>query len=83
MYNKNKTDSPTNGIQLYVDGIRYRSLFSAAVDTEITFCLLQKKLKASEGAPVKIHGKTIVSEKWLLKNYIWFLSENPDFFKEA
>lgn len=83
MYNKNKTNSPKNGIQVYIDGVRYRSLFSAAIDTDITFCLLQKKLKASGGAPIKIHNKTIVTETWLLKNYIWFLFENPDFLKEA
>lgn len=83
MYNKHKTNSPKNGIQVYIAGKRYRSLFSAAVDTDISFCLLQKKLKASGGAPVKIHNKTIVTEDWLLKNYIWALKENPKFLQEA
>lgn len=83
MYNKFKTNSPKNAIQLYIDGVRYRSLFSAATDTDITFCLLQKKIKASGGAPIKIHGKVIFSEQWLLKNYFSVIAKNPKYFEKV
>lgn len=62
------SDTPKNGIQLYVDGKRYRSLFTASVDTEITFCYLSRQMRLHQGAPFKIGHHSIVSERWLLDN---------------
>lgn len=67
MYVK-KTDSPTNGKQVYIDGKRFRSLFQASVDTGLTYWLISQKLAASGGAPCYIKKHEIVLEKWLLDN---------------
>lgn len=60
------SDTPANGIQLYIDGRRYRSLFAASTDSEITFCYLCRKVKEHDGAPFKIGNHTVVTEKWIL-----------------
>lgn len=66
LYNREKSDSPTNANQIYVDGKRYRSISSAAADTEITFCHIVNKLTESNGGPIVIKGHHLVSERWLL-----------------
>lgn len=77
MYVK-KTDSPTNGIQIYIDGHRYRSIFEAAVDTGLTYWLIAAKLKQSSGGPCFIKKHEIISESWLLNNVNWLLARLAD-----
>ena len=66
----NKTDTPANGRQIYINGIRYRSVFSAAIDTDVSAVGLYKLLASSGGAPVtrRNNQQVVVSEDWIFKN---------------
>lgn len=59
---------PSNAKPIYVDGHRYKSIFQASIDAEITFCWLAKKLAKNNGAPIKINNHHIVAESWLKKH---------------
>lgn len=67
MYVK-KTDSPANGTQIYVDGRRYRSIFEAASDTNLTYWNMAKKISDNKGAPCFVKKHKIVTEFWLLSH---------------
>lgn len=56
-----------NAAACYVDGRKYESIFSAAVDFEIDYSWLFVKLKKSGGAPVSIRGHTIALANWIEK----------------
>ncbi|MBR4158505.1 MAG: hypothetical protein IKT97_00405 [Spirochaetia bacterium] len=62
-----------NAKPVYVDGIRYESLFIAGIESGITSVTLWKGLKQSKGAPVLLCGKIVCLETWL--------KEHPEFFK--
>lgn len=65
-----KTDSPANGRQIYINGRRYRSVFAAAIDTDVSAVGLYKLLANSGGAPVKRRNnqQIVVAEEWIFKN---------------
>lgn len=65
MYVK-KTESPANGKQIYIDGHRYRSIFQASSDTEMSFWYISAKLAENNGGFVTISNKRIVTEQFLL-----------------
>ena len=57
-----------NSTAVYVDGRKYSSIFSAAIDFEIDYSWLFLKLKRSGGAPVSIRGHTVSTAEWEEKN---------------
>ncbi len=53
---------------VYVDGIRYRSLFEAGIESDVSYVSMSLKLKESKGAPVTIGYSVVVSESWILSH---------------
>ncbi len=62
-----------NAKPVYVDGIRYESLFIAGVEAGISTISLWKAIKQSKGAPVLVKEKIVCLESWL--------KDNPSFFR--
>jgi hypothetical protein len=50
---------------IFVAGIRYRSIFEAAIETDISSVWICKMLKASGGFPVLIKRTMVVTERWI------------------
>ena len=57
--------APANCKSVYIDGVRYRSLFVAGIDSDISFRWLAVKMAESQGAPVLIKNHLVVSEEWI------------------
>lgn len=53
---------------VYVDGIRYVSMFQASIDTNISYKALYYKIKGNGGRPVNIKGMTVCDEEWVKQN---------------
>ena len=49
----------------FCDGKLYKSIFSLAIDFELSYFWVYSKLKESNGSPVTISGHTIVLASWL------------------
>lgn len=54
-----------NSKKAFIDGREYPSLFSLAIDFEMTYKWILLKLKKNNFAPVTISGHTIVLASWL------------------
>jgi hypothetical protein len=50
---------------VFIGGIRYRSIFEAALEVEISSVWILNRLKASAGFPVIIKGQAVVEESWV------------------
>jgi hypothetical protein len=61
--NKGKNSRPC-----YINGRKYRSLFSAAIDCELNYSWLIMKLKKNKYAPIKINKIEIILEDWVKKH---------------
>ena len=48
-------------IPVYIDGIRYESLLSGAIDFELGYPNVFNKYKKNQGAPYKVSGHLIVT----------------------
>jgi len=57
-----------NAYPVYVDGIRYSSMFQAAIDIDMTYKTLFYKIKNNDGRPVKAKGMILCSEEWTINN---------------
>lgn len=55
---------------VYVDGIRYKSMFQASIDTGISYKYLYYKIRDNEGRPVVVKGMTLCDEEWIKQNPI-------------
>lgn len=61
----NDEKEPPNYMPVYIDGVRYKSLFAAGIDGDISFRWLSQRLAESNGAPVKIKNHLVVFESWV------------------
>lgn len=69
----------SNAMPVYVNGIRYRSIFEAGIDSELSFPTISIRLKHSNGAPcISKRGIQIVSEQWLENHPEYLLGEEKD-----
>jgi|LSQA01.1.fsa_nt_gi hypothetical protein len=50
---------------VFVAGIRYRSIFEAAIETDISATWISLMLKASGGFPVLIKRHMVAPEQWV------------------
>jgi hypothetical protein len=50
---------------LFIAGIRYKSIFEAAIETNISSVWIFKMLKASGGFPVLIKRRMVATERWV------------------
>lgn len=53
---------------VYVDGIRYASMFQASIDTGISYKTLYFRIRDNEGRPVVVKGMTLCDEEWTKQN---------------
>lgn len=53
---------------VYVDGIRYVSMFQASIDTGISYKTLYFRIRDNEGRPVVVKGMTLCDEEWTKQN---------------
>ena len=60
--------APKNRKSLFVDGDYYESMFAAGIDSDISYTWLCLMLKKSQGAPVRIKDKTVVTVEWIKRN---------------
>lgn len=49
----------------YIDGIRYTSLFTLAIDFEFSYSTLRLKLARKNGGPVPYSGHVVCTAEWL------------------
>jgi hypothetical protein len=50
---------------VYVAGIKYRSIFEAAIETEISVVWLANSIKRRAGGPVVVRNQMIVTDFWV------------------
>jgi hypothetical protein len=50
---------------VYIAGIRYRSMFNAALESGISSVWIWKMLKVSDGFPVLIKRRMVATESWV------------------
>jgi hypothetical protein len=50
---------------VFVAGIKYPSVFSAGIETEIAPTYISHLLKGKKGFPIFIRGVAIVEERWV------------------
>lgn len=50
---------------VYVDGIRYASMFQASIDSGISYKTLYFRIRDNDGRPVVVKGMTLCSEEWV------------------
>jgi hypothetical protein len=50
---------------IFIAGVRYESIFSASIDTDISSVWIFKMLKASGGFPVLIKRQMVATEWWV------------------
>lgn len=62
---------PNNCKAVIVDGVWYRSLFSAGTESDLSFVSLSQRMTESKGAPRFINGHLVMLEKWLRDNPDW------------
>lgn len=60
---------------VFVAGVRYKSMFAAAIETEISHVWICKMLKASRGYPVLIKRQMVATERWARARVAAFLME--------
>ncbi len=53
---------------VYVDGIRYASMFQASIDSGISYKTLYFKIRDNDGRPVVVKGLTLCAEEWVKQN---------------
>ena len=53
---------------VYVDGVRYVSMFQASIDSGISYKTLYFKIRDNEGKPVVVKGLTLCDEEWVKQN---------------
>lgn len=53
---------------VYIDGIRYVSMFQASIDTGISYKYLYYKIRDNDGGPVVVKGMTLCDEEWTKQN---------------
>lgn len=53
---------------VYVDGIRYASMFQASIDSGISYKTLYFKIRDNNGKPVVVKGLTLCDEEWIKQN---------------
>lgn len=53
---------------VYVDGIRYASMFQASIDSGISYKTLYFKIRDNNGKPVIVKGLTLCDEEWVKQN---------------
>lgn len=53
---------------VYVDGIRYASMYQASIDSEISYKTLYFKIRDNNGKPVIVKGLTLYAEEWVKQN---------------
>lgn len=51
--------------QVYINGILYKSLFFACIETNISTVAVWKSLKKTNGAPVVVRCNFIAMGKWI------------------
>jgi hypothetical protein len=56
---------PGSPYPVFVAGIRYRSVFEASIETDISGVWIWKTLKASDGFPVLIKRQMVATEQWV------------------
>jgi hypothetical protein len=50
---------------IFIAGIRYKSIFEAQIETDISGVWIWKMLKASGGFPVVIKRQMVATENWI------------------
>lgn len=60
--------SSWNSIPIIIDGVRYESMFQAAIDTGLTYKTVWLKIAERNGAPVSARGFKLCSEEWFLNH---------------
>jgi hypothetical protein len=50
---------------VFIAGIRYKSIFEAMIETDISAVWIWKMLKASGGFPVVIKQQMVATEHWI------------------
>lgn len=53
---------------VYVDGVRYASMFQASIDSGISYKTLYFKIRDNNGKPVIVKGLTLCDEEWVKQN---------------
>lgn len=51
--------------QVYINGVLYKSLFRAGIETNISTVAIWKSLKKTNGAPVVVRCNFIAMNKWI------------------
>ena len=59
-----KSNRNRYSIPVYIDGIRYESLLSGAIDFELGYPNVFRKYKKAGGAPFSVSGHVIVTVAW-------------------
>lgn len=53
---------------VYIDGIRYVSMFQASIDTGISYKHLYYRIRDNDGKPISVKGMTVCDEEWVKQN---------------
>jgi hypothetical protein len=57
--------TPGSRCPVFVAGIKYRSIFEAALETETSQLWLTKSIRRGNGAPVVVKKQMVVTEFWV------------------
>jgi hypothetical protein len=70
-----KITAPVNGSAqpIFIAGVRYKSMFLAAIETDISTVWIYKMLKASRGFPVLIKRHMVATERWVQERVASFM----------
>jgi hypothetical protein len=59
--------TPGSRCPVFVAGIKYRSIFEAALQTEISQFWLTKSIKRNNGAPGVVKNQMVITEFWVME----------------
>jgi hypothetical protein len=57
--------TPGSACPVFVAGIKYKSIFEAAGESEISQCWLNTAIKKNNGAPVVVKNQFVVTDFWV------------------
>ena len=60
-----QTGTAGRPLPVFIAGIRYRSIFEAANETQLSFRWLYKSIEKNHGAPAVIKSQFIVADFWV------------------